>query len=690
MAKYFLSHSIGCSFVTITNLKNHKMMLRILPFLLLPLLGLAQTNSKMEIPNVGNTTSEKQPLEIKRNAFYNLEEIKVRWKKAALENCPGVPCPTFSVPGPCSSITATPTGPSSASVSFVPPTFDGGSPITGYTVTATSTPSAPAKRKTTSAIIIVSGTSSPIVVTGLVLGVNYIFTVLATNAVGPSPTITTTTVTPCVLNTASAGSASPTLAVNTLLTNITHSTTLATGIGTATGLPSGVTASWSANVITISGTPTAVGSFTYEIPLTGGCGSVKAMGSITVSATPACTAGAASSSPTLTVSTVMTNITHTTTGATGIGSPSGLPTGVTAAWSSNTITISGTPTNTGPFNYTIPLTGTSCSSVNATGTITVVAACAAGAASSSPTLTVNTVLTNITHATTSATGIGTATGLPAGVTAAWASNVITISGTPTAVGPFNYTIPLTGTSCSSVNATGTITVTAPCPTLTITDVDGNVYNTVSIGTQCWMKENLRVRRYNDNTEIRFDASGRTGGTSSQTWSGTGRDYGAHTIYAHDSTTTTPSKLTSYGYLYNWYAAKGIATTGSTTYKNICPTGYHVPTDSDWNKLVKFIDSGADTTIYGTQSTTAGTKLKKNDALWTTNTGTDDYGFSALPGGYRYNDGSFYDIRSFAFFWSATEGSSSFAWYRYLNNLDGDVPRDYTFKSVGASVRCLRD
>ena len=126
MAKYFLSHLIEWSFVAITNLKNHKMMLRILPFLMLPLLGLAQTNSKVEIPIEGTTTSEKKPLEINRNATFNLEEIKVRWKKAALENCSGVPCVTFSAPGPCSSIVATPSGPSSASISFVPPTSDGG------------------------------------------------------------------------------------------------------------------------------------------------------------------------------------------------------------------------------------------------------------------------------------------------------------------------------------------------------------------------------------------------------------------------------------------------------------------------------------------------------------------------------------------------------------------------------------
>ena len=308
----------------------------------------------------------------KRNVLFNLDEIKVRWKKAALENCPGGPCPFISAPGPCSSIFATPTGPYSASISFVSPTTDGGSPITGYIVTATSTPSAPAKRKL-SAIITVSGTSSPILVTGLTFGVNYIFSVVATNGVGSSPPVTTTTtVTPCNLNTAGMPSTSPTLTVNTALTpSITISTTSATGIGTTTGLPAGVTAAWSGNVITISGTPTATGSFSYEIPLTGGCGSVKAMGSITVNGAPSCAVGTASSTPTLTVSTALTNITHTTTSATGIGTATGLPTGVTAAWSGNVITISGTPSASGTFNYTIPLTGTSCSAVNATGTITV-------------------------------------------------------------------------------------------------------------------------------------------------------------------------------------------------------------------------------------------------------------------------------------------------------------------------------
>jgi hypothetical protein len=250
-------------------------------------------------------------------------------------------------------------------------------------------------------------------------------------------------------------SSSPTLCVNTTLTNITHRTRGATGIGTATGLPDGVTAAWAANVITISGTPLVSGVYVYLIPLTGGCDTLSAIGVIRV--TPVNSAGVASSTPTLCINTVLTNITHTTTGATGIGTTTGLPAGVTASWASDRITLTGTPTVTGIFNYSILLTG-GCDSVTATGTITVNPDNTVGAASSTPTLCINSALTNITHTTTGATGIGTATGLPAGVTAAWAANVITISGTPTASGTFTYSIPLTG-GCGSLSATGTIIVT---------------------------------------------------------------------------------------------------------------------------------------------------------------------------------------------------------------------------------------
>jgi len=280
----------------------------------------------------------------------------------------------------------------------------------------------------------------------------FAYTIPLTGGCGTVNATGTITVTPDM--TVSTASSTPTLCINTVLTPITHTTSDATGIGTVTGLPAGVTAGWAGNTITISGTPTASGTFTYTIPLTGGCGTVNATGTITI--TPDMTVGAASASPTLCINTVLTPITHTTTGATGIGTATGLPAGVTAGWAGNTITISGTPTATGTFAYTIPLTG-GCGTVNATGTITVTTDMTVGTASSSPTVCINTALTPVTHTTTNATGIGTATGLPTGVTASFAGNTITISGTPTVDGTFNYTIPLTG-GCGTINATGTITV----------------------------------------------------------------------------------------------------------------------------------------------------------------------------------------------------------------------------------------
>jgi hypothetical protein len=148
---------------------------------LLPLLSFAQSNSKVAMPK--NTQSnDKGPVEIKRNTLYNLDEIKVRWKKAALENCSGVPC-----------------------------------------------------------------------------------------------NITTCTV---------ATPSSITVTCGVAITPITIVTTGATGIGTVTGLPAGVLAVWSANLITISGTPSVDGTFSYTISLTGSCVSINATGTIIVTACP--------------------------------------------------------------------------------------------------------------------------------------------------------------------------------------------------------------------------------------------------------------------------------------------------------------------------------------------------------------------------------------------------------------------
>jgi uncharacterized protein (TIGR02145 family) len=216
-----------------------------------------------------------------------------------------------------------------------------------------------------------------------------------------------------------------------------------------------------------------------------------------------------------------------------------------------------------------------------------------------------------------------------------------------------------------------------CGTSTVTDVDGNIYETVAIVgtgvTQCWTKTNLKVTRYNDGVTSIPDSTS-AGWTTANT--------GARTEYIGAA-----GYVGTYGYLYNWYAAAGIITAGGSSTKNICPSGWHVPTDTDWTNLVKFIDpTGFMNT--GTQSSTAGNKLKKNDAtLWTNNIGTDDFKFSALPGGYRDNLGSMGGVRTTVIFWSGDVGM-----VRELPQGSGDVFRsDFnSFKTWGLSVRCLKN
>jgi uncharacterized protein (TIGR02145 family) len=216
----------------------------------------------------------------------------------------------------------------------------------------------------------------------------------------------------------------------------------------------------------------------------------------------------------------------------------------------------------------------------------------------------------------------------------------------------------------------------PCVTTcgTISDIDGNSYNTVLIGTQCWTKENLKVTKYNDGTVIP-DQTANIGG------------WGGLTTGARSDNTGEASYIATYGYLYNWYAA--------IDSRKICPAGWHVPTDGDWTSLIQFIDPTA-TNVIGSQSSTAGGKMKSTSTLWNTATspspGTDNNGFSVLPSGYRNGGGYVIFVRDGAFFWSATEFDIDYAWIRTLYHTDSSVNRLNTrfIKSFGGSVRCLRD
>ncbi|MFN5576954.1 MAG: fibrobacter succinogenes major paralogous domain-containing protein, partial [Bacteroidota bacterium] len=192
------------------------------------------------------------------------------------------------------------------------------------------------------------------------------------------------------------------------------------------------------------------------------------------------------------------------------------------------------------------------------------------------------------------------------------------------------------------------------------DIDGNIYNTVAIGSQCWTKENLKVTKYNDGTSIPLLTSGE--------WT-----IGASFIY--DNQASNGTNATNYGFLYNWHAVKDT--------RGLCPTGWHIPTDAEWTTLTDYLGG----------LSVAGGKMKSTGTTYwnSTNTGaTNESGFSALPGGSRDRGGGFSGINSYAFFWSANEDDSSLARDRSLSYNNGSVYPYHNYKAAGASIRCLKD
>jgi len=194
---------------------------------------------------------------------------------------------------------------------------------------------------------------------------------------------------------------------------------------------------------------------------------------------------------------------------------------------------------------------------------------------------------------------------------------------------------------------------------------------VTIGTQVWTNQNLSVARYRNGDLIPQV-------TNSTQWASL--TTGAWCWYNNDSATYAAT----YGRLYNWYAVNDA--------RGLAPQGWHVPSDAEWNKLVKYLDAGADTTCAGcVQSAIAGSAMKSTTGWTAPNTGaTNSSQFGGLPGGYRYDDGTFDDIGNKGNYWSSTEGITNYAWGRGLYYGNGDVFRDDPTLSYGFSVRCVRD
>jgi uncharacterized protein (TIGR02145 family) len=200
-------------------------------------------------------------------------------------------------------------------------------------------------------------------------------------------------------------------------------------------------------------------------------------------------------------------------------------------------------------------------------------------------------------------------------------------------------------------------------TTTVKDDDGNSYTTVTIGTQVWMKENLKTTKYNDGTSIPLV-------TDATAW--TNLSTPGYCWYNNDAA----NYKAPYGALYNWYTVN----TG-----NLCPTGWHVPTDAEWTTLTDYLGG----------TSVAGGKLKEEGTVnWNSpNTGaTNESGFTALPGsGRSYVDGIFDYIGDYGYWWSSTVSSTSYAWVRELSyDLTDIISGGRGHINYGFSVRCIKN
>ena len=199
------------------------------------------------------------------------------------------------------------------------------------------------------------------------------------------------------------------------------------------------------------------------------------------------------------------------------------------------------------------------------------------------------------------------------------------------------------------------------PSVTVTDIDGNIYNTITIGTQVWMKENLKTTRYRTGELI-------PNVTDPTQWYNI--ITGAYCDYDNN-----PVNSATYGRLYNWYAVNS---------GNLAPAGWHIPSDAEWVTLENYLGDAS----------LAGGKLKETGTThWQSpNTAaSNETGFTGLPGGYRSSTGSYYEITYKGVWWTSTTGTDiSYAYYRFLDFNIGFIIRNEDYKVDGYSVRCIRD
>jgi uncharacterized protein (TIGR02145 family) len=256
---------------------------------------------------------------------------------------------------------------------------------------------------------------------------------------------------------------------------------------------------------------------------------------------------------------------------------------------------------------------------------------------------------------------------------------VTTNGTGTGVFTSNLTGLQSGTTyylrAYATNSVGTAygnqqTFRTLFETGTLNDNDGNTYATVKVGTQWWMAENLKTTLLNDNTPI-------PNVTNNTTWSTLSTP--ALCWYNNNEAANKPV----YGTLYNWFCVN----TG-----NLCPTGWHVPTDAEYSTLEAYLGMPlAQVDLWGWRGTDQGSQMKNTTGWAAGQNGSNTSGLSALPGGYRYAaDGSFNDLGNLFYWWTATVDGATTAWYRRLDGANSDVYRASTERRGGKFIRCVQN
>jgi uncharacterized protein (TIGR02145 family) len=206
---------------------------------------------------------------------------------------------------------------------------------------------------------------------------------------------------------------------------------------------------------------------------------------------------------------------------------------------------------------------------------------------------------------------------------------------------------------------------------TISDADGNTYGTVLIGSQCWQASNMRATKYPGGASI-------ARGPATATWNGNDNAYYAYPPNVGNAAEESAG-FNNVGYVYQWSAAMNGSTAEGA--QGICPNGWHIPSDAEWNALEAYLADGTDSCGSSRQAwscSAAGTSLKAAGSAK----------FQGPLSGFRTAAGGFNSRGSSAYFWSATQSGSS-AWYRSLNSANATVLRDTFSKSVGLSVRCVK-